>query len=312
MRLFILPFTNILLFFVLFLMVPVEVSALSEKQCRKIAERVDVGAAVTGMAFDNPGQFWRAVVESNVELTKFNKNILKKGNVEIDTRGRMADLPKFDPEYDSSICTEYQTFCDSLFACLGADTVIAGCSLHVVYSDSINTFSVPVGDNRFAICITLGLLARDGLTCEMLLGLVAREYVHAILRHNIRKFHALEKRRRDPRWRGIWVDYSNLPIDMEAFLNSPADNPEYYIQFIDNRSLLYTFRYLPDQEYEADIVALRFMQAIGLQDSMIAGVKLLGDRYDLNYRYWEEHPDVGSRVDVLNYVVEKCTPKTSK
>lgn len=300
------------LFFVLFLLVPVDMSALSEKQCRKIAERVDVGAAVTGMAFDSPEQFWRAVVENNGELTKFNKNILKKGNVEIDTRGRMADLPKFDPEYDSSICTEYQPFCDSLLACLGVDTVSAGCSLHVVYSDSINAFSVPVGDNRFALCVTLGLLARKGLTSDMLLALVAREYAHAILRHHIRKFHALEKRRRNPRWSGIWVDYSNLPVDIEAFLNAPADNPEYYLRFIDNISLLYTFRYSADQEYEADIVALRFMQAIGLQDSMIAGVKLLGDRYDLNYRDWEEHPDVESRVDVLNYVAEKCTPNTSK
>ena len=70
-------------------------------------------------------------------------------------------------------------------------------------------------------------------------------------------------------------------------------------------SYLYKFKYSREQELEADIIAIRFLEWIGINPQYyIDTLKQLGTEYDLMYDEESDHPTTKYRIDLLSFLIK--------
>lgn len=96
-----------------------------------------------------------------------------------------------------------------------------------------------------------------------------------------------------------------------AGLNPGANNMAYYLYLQDEyqdtqnsqkRTAGLQLIYSREQEYEADLIAFRFMQFLGCEDEYIEGLRILGNSYDMQYDSFEDHLSIPARISFLKYV----------
>lgn len=300
------------LIFLLFFSTFASFAANVEKQYKKIIEIFDVADQAKTLDSINPSAFWYAVLDNNELLAKFVKDIQKNKGAEKEALQKTAQLPKFYPQYDESIVESMQGFCDTLLIDMGIRDLNLKCSLHLVYSDEPNAFTALTEDG-FAICLTTGLFTKKGITYETLMGYVAHEFAHGVLFHHIRRFYAEAKEcRKNELLGGIAAGLNGLAAGMQAYnaaaYGIPTSGTDYgaVIGNIGNdikiSTLKYSFKFSREQEYEADLIAFRFLEHLGHGEEFINGLRILGTAYDSLYDEYSDHPTTGSRIDFLKYV----------
>ncbi|MDE6769773.1 MAG: hypothetical protein K2J78_08640 [Muribaculaceae bacterium] len=167
----------------------------TDKTYRKLIEKYDVADEAKIIDANAPVDFWNVTLKNNELLRKFNKNMKKNRGAEKEANAKTMELPRMYPLYDESVVEHMQGFCDSLLIDMGIRNSGVNCSLHIINSDNPNYFSAMTEDG-FAICLTSGLLAKKGVTREILMGYVANEFAHNALMHSKRGFYADAKQRR--------------------------------------------------------------------------------------------------------------------
>ena len=287
-------------------------AANDEKQYKKLIQNFDVCEEAKALDGPNPAVFIKTVLDNNELLWKFNKDMEKKKGAEKEALSKVAQLPRFFPQYDNSIVEELQGFCDSLLIDMGIPDLGIDCSLHVSYDDRPNAFVV-LTEKGFAICITSGLFTSKGVNYNILLGYVAHEFAHGALLHHIRSLYAEAKeRRRNELLGGIAAGLNGLAAGLEAY-NQAAygihTSGTDYGAVIANigtdikiSTLKYMFKYSREQEFEADLFAYRFLEHLGCGEEFINGLRILGTQYDALYDEFSDHPTISSRIGFLKYV----------
>lgn len=287
-------------------------SANIEKQYKKLIEKLDVAEEVKNVKSNKPSAFWEAVINNNASYAKFLKDIKKNKGAEKEALNKIAQIYRYYPEYDGSIIEKMQGFCDTLMICVGIDNLGINCSLHVVSSYEVNAYTV-LTEKGFAMCLTTGLISLKNLTYEMLMGYVAHEFVHGALLHQVRAFYAQAKeRRKNQLWGGIAIALNGFAAGMESYNAAAYGIPTSGINYganianigndIKTTTLKYSFKYSREQEFEADLIAFRFLEHLGLGYEFIRGLYLLGTTYDQLYNDYSDHPTTKSRIDFLKYV----------
>ena len=283
-----------------------------EKQYKKLIENFDVADEAKAIDSVNVTAFWSALLDNNELCTKFVKDMEKNKGAEKEALRKTAELPKFYPQYDELIVESMQGFCDTLLIDMGIRDLGLPCSLHLYYSDEPNAFTALTEDG-FAMCITTGLITKRGVTYETLMGYVAHEFAHGALLHHIRGFYAEAKeRRKNELIGGIAAGLNAVAAGMEAYnaaaYGIPTSGTDYgaVIANINTdvkvSTLKYSFQYSREQEYEADLVAYRFLEHIGCGEEFVNGLRILGTAYDALYNEYSDHPTIWSRIEFLKYV----------
>ena len=236
----------------------------------------------------------------------------KNKGAEKEAINKNAQLPRFYPQYDETIIESMQGFCDTLLMDMGIVDLGIKCSLHIVDSDEINAFTALTEDG-FAMCITTGLVSKKGMNYDILMGYVAHEFAHGALLHHARGFYAEAKeRRKNELLGGIAAGLNGLTAGMEVYnaaaYGIPTSGTDYGARIasisddIKSSTLKYSFKYSREQEYEADLIAYRFMEHLGVGEEFINGLRILGTDYDALYNEYSDHPTISSRIDFLKYV----------
>lgn len=290
------------------------------KTYKKLVERYDVADEVKIVDAKAPVAFWNATLKNNELLRKFNKNMKKNRGAEKEANARTMELPRMYPLYDETVMVDMQGFCDTLLTDMGITDTGINCSLHIVDSDTPNYFSAMTEDG-FAICLTSGLLAKKGVTREILMGYVANEFAHNALMHSKRGFYADAKQRRKDDLIGTLVGTAVLTavcLTPDAYSNdhhshccnsndpgtrddSEADKDNK--KEITSSAIEFSQKYSHEQIYEADLVAYRFLENVSSGEDFINGLRILGSNYDSLYeenRY--DRPSTSERIDFLKYV----------
>lgn len=287
-------------------------SANVEKQYKKLIENFDVADEAKSVTPVNNAAFWIATLDNNELCAKFIKDIKKNKGAEKEALSKTARLPRFYPQYDESVVESMQGFCDTLLIDMGIAGLGIKCSLHMVYSDEANAFTALTEDG-FAMCITTELASKKGITYNILMGYVAHEFAHGALLHHERGFYAQAKeRRKNELLGGIAAGLNGLAAGMEAYnaaaYGIPMSGTDYGETIanigndIKNSTLKYSFKYSREQEFEADLIAYRFLEHIGKGEEFINGLRILGTAYDALYDEYSDHPTIGSRINFLKYV----------
>lgn len=281
----------------------------TEKQYKKLIEKYDVADIVKSVENNHPVEFWINTILNNEALVQFSHDIQKTKGPMKKAKERTARLPRFYPKYDNSILDDWQGFCDTLLINMGITDLGYKCSLHVVYSDEVNAFAA-LTDDGFAMCVTTGLISRRGLTYDMLMGFVAHEFVHGAFCHHMRGIYAEEKEsRKNNILGGIAMGLTGVAAGLDAY-NAAAygvSSGDYdYGAAMNNISnqiqistMKYAYKFSREQEYEADLVAFRFLENMGRGDEYINGLRFLGTDYDFLYNDYSDHPTTISRIQFL-------------
>lgn len=282
-------------------------SADVEKDYRKLIKKYDAPEQVRIKADATAADFWNVYLYYDAPLAKFNKAILKNRGAEQEALKRLADLPKYYPRYDKTIVDGRREFCSSLLNDMGLDGLGIPFELVVIDSPDVNVLTLPMEDG-FAICLTEGLLRKDGLTRDMLTGIVAHEFAHIALKHRVRGFYDEARNRRRATLVGgivagllfageVALDYYTpyydryrpVDVDVDVDVNIKRPSPLY----------LYTM----NQEYEADLAALRYMQFLGKGEAYLEALRFLASAQSVVY----ENPDGGNyspRIEFMKYVAD--------
>ncbi|MBD5504758.1 MAG: M48 family metalloprotease [Lachnospiraceae bacterium] len=287
-------------------------SANTEKQYKKLIENFDVADEAKSVAPKNVEKFWVEAIGNNELCLKFIQDMKKNKGAEKEAINKTAQLPRFYPQYDETIIESMQGFCDTLLMDMGIADLGLKCSLHIVESNEINAFTALTEDG-FAMCITTGLASKKGMNYDILMGYVAHEFAHGALLHHARGFYAEAKeRRKNELLGGIAAGLNGLAAGMEAYnaaaYGIPTSGTDYGARIasisddIKSSTLKYSFKYSREQEYEADLIAYRFLEHLGAGEEFINGLRILGTAYDALYNEYSDHPTISSRIDFLKYV----------
>lgn len=283
-----------------------------EKQYKKLIESFDIANEAKALDSINPTSFWNKMIDNNELCIKFLKDIQKNKGAEKEAIEKTTQVPRFYPQYDETIVEYMQGFCDTLLMNMGIEDLQINCSLHLINSDEINAYTV-LTEEGFAMCITTGLFTKKGVTYEILMGYVAHEFVHGALFHHIRVFYAQAKeRRKNELIGGLAIGLNGLAAGLEAYNSAaygiPPSGTDYdavvagIAEDIKISTIKYKFKYTREQEYEADLIAYRFLEHLGKGESFINGLRILGTSYDALYNEFSDHTTIRSRIDFLKYV----------
>lgn len=284
----------------------------TEKKYRKLIEKYDVADEAKSVPQNSPQEFWRAMLSNDERLHSFAEDMKKGRGAEKEAFEKLERIPRFNPKRDNRVISELQGKCDTLLMKMGITGVGIGCSLHVIYDNEPNAFAA-LKNEGFAICLTTGLLELEGINYSALMGYVAHEFAHGALMHHIRSLYARAKeRRKNKLLGGIAVGLNAAAAGLEAYNAGAYGIPKSGVDYagvIDNierdveiSTLKYSFKYDREQEFEADLIAFRFLENIGCADDFIYGLLLLGADYDFLYSEYSDHPTTSSRIDFLKYV----------
>lgn len=305
---------NCILLLSLVLAVAAHASSLFDKEFTKLVEKFDVADSAKNVSPGSPYDYWKAVLDNNESLLKFGRDMRVKLGAEKEALKKTAQLPRFYPQYDESVIESMQGLCDSLMVEMGIDLMPVKCSVHVVYSDDVNSYTA-LKEDGFAICLSTGLVSRKGVTRNILKGYVAHEFAHCALRHVLRGYYAgAKQRRKNQLGAGVAGVLETIVTSVDAAQAEAAgqyyDYSYYYnsMEKISEDAKLATLRYslafARDQEYEADLLAYRFLENLGCGDEYINGLRILGSAYDELYDEYSDHPLIISRIDFLKFVKE--------
>lgn len=280
----------------------------TDKQYKKIIETYDVADEAKAIDSINPSAFWKAVIENNELYTKFVNDMKKNKGAEKEALKKASQFTKFYPQYDETIDESMQGFCDTLLMDMGISKLGLNCSLHLIKSDEPNAFTALTEDG-FAMCISTGLLSKKGVNYDTLKGYVAHLFAHGALHHQIRGYYSeAKKSRKNAILGGVALGLVCLTAGLEGYNKTTYDKtdrdntvvviqPEAKKTDKDN-----IFRFLQNQEYEADLIAYRFLEHLGQGEEFINGLRILGAAYDDSNSETSCNPEIGSRIDFLRYV----------
>lgn len=285
-----------------------------DKEFRKLIERFDVSDEAKATDPTDHRLFWKNLLNNNHLLFKDRLAMNKGGRAVNYALTAINNIPTFNPWVDSSINTRMQSFCDTMMMDMGIRGISVNCSLHCFYSDEPNAFCI-LTPSGFAMCFTSALLRKEGLTYEMLMGFVAHEFAHGILKHHVRELYAQESERiKNNRYAVIAAALYGIAAGANAYgaamTGTTCDNSAYYNMInqlpgiAQRETSRYCFKYSREQEIEADLVAFRFLERLGCGDEFIMGLELLGSDYDDIYVDNSTHPSVKYRVQFLRYVTQ--------
>ena len=284
-----------------------------EKQYRKLIEKYDIDQAVKVIDRDNASTFWDIMLKNNELRFKFIEDIEKNKGAEKETIEKTSQLPRFYPNEEEVIVDSLQGFCDTLLMDIGIKQLNLNCSLHIVEDPEPNAFTALTEDG-FAMCINTGLLNMKGVKYKTLMGCVAHEFSHGILLHHARKIYAdAKQRRKNELIGGVVTGLSVLALGVSAYNGVAAGIPTTSAtdffglnlninESFDHLTVKYSFRYSREQEYEADLIAYRFMEYLGASDEYIDALSMLSTEQDKIYNDYSDHPTTSDRISFLKYV----------
>lgn len=280
----------------------------------KIVKKHDVPQKARNLSSDAPtDEFWNMVLEDNPIITSLYKNISKGKGAEKEALAAVGRMKLFDYRLDVDIIPELAGFCDTLMMDMGIPANI--CEINVIYDSSPNAFTALTEDG-FAICLNSGLLEKLDYDYERIMAVTAHEFTHGAFFHHLRtEYETAKKVRKDKLLGGIAAGLTAISAGADAYTSAITGNdydPSIYANQINKikrdmaiSSIKFRYKYNREEELEADLVALRFMEHLGLSRKYQEALQMISDSRDY---FWfdddeyKDHPSTSYRLEFLDYV----------
>ena len=284
----------------MFVLTAASIAAFGQDVKKKIIKRADVLQYLPDTSDGNPETFWKALLETENPITetfdkiyKRDRGIGAKAREKIDEAillhvHHYADSIKYDPVLDSI-----------------AENILVGRSgkVHIFGFDKLttNAFAAPNGN----VVIYKGLQNYFGRYKEDLMtAVIAHEVAHVLLRHSlIQEYMQRKKERNNMIMASVAVGLQAFADGMNsAYTGKTVNNTAYYTSIFNSAqhdSFMYQFKYSREVELQADIVAFRLLDWIGIGgERMKEALRLLADPFEY-YSKLDDHYTIPQRIAVL-------------
>lgn len=282
---------------------------------KKFLEKHDVDNETKNLKSNNPVDFWESFIANNESFQAFMSDA-KEGKLK-KAQKFISSIPRLDVKYfpytlDDSVSVKT---CDNIHHALGFVPNIEVCILD---DASLNAFAAYTYDGM-AVALNSGLVDAKGMTPEMIIGIAAHEYAHCWLFHTLQQANAdIKRKKRNDIIVGVTAGLSAVASGIDAYnsatLGTPPQDPDSHTQILGNavRSAAIDeyrnhYKYSRELEYEADLIAYRFLEWSGIGgDNYIEALKLIGSHSFFSATATEkeddDHPTITNRIQFLNYV----------
>lgn len=295
----------------LLLLIPI-ISEAQTTKFDKLIDEFDVAHKVKDIEKGNPTLFWDSIWRDNKSLTEM-VTAREKGKQTFKDAQKLVFESKIyfqETQSEFEIADSLQYVADSLLSWLGVKKVLSQFTMQIVYDDTPNACACPDGliylnDYLFQCC-----------SIEEILGICAHEATHVMLWHTLASAFAQQKRlQRNKILAGITATVSAAADGFTAGMSGTAPRSQDEISnevanlFDDaeRRAVIYRYKYSREQEVEADIVAYRFLEYLGLGgDKYINALKAIDDGTNrIKNDKYDNHPTTRFRIELLEYLSKK-------
>lgn len=286
----------------------VSIAKDNAKVYEKLIRTYDVDASC--LVAKDAGTFWDGVWRNNVRFSKFMEAV-KKGTPAIKKAFQgLAEARKANAQLSSAfevISTNKDSLLMPLYNELGAANVSHDIKLLLVRGDDMNAFACPDGE----IYISTGLL-RDSIGFSEVLGACAHELAHYVLQHAYIHAYTIAKREQKNKIAGAIAGGIRVAAAGYAEANGAHQDWDAVNKDIKNLFLSalidaekFGYKYSREQEIEADIIAFRFLEAMGY-----GGEKYIHLLEEIERNYpniaiseTDNHPSTTFRIGLLRYMM---------
>ena len=286
-------------------------AAIKTNELKRIAKQYIVNECVMLVDTCNPSNFWRTLIDNNVDYLEIKKAAQKGRAREIQREiGNMVHQIK-DMDFPGVNDDFIQKLTANLEHNGGVSDIYRSHKLQIIWSPEENAYSFPDGTTN----ITIALAIRLNYNQDYLMAVYAHEMAHFVLQHQFSHLYSIKKRKkRDNLIASILsglTTAANSAASFYAATNGAAIDWEntaalnYAISsnikhFSKEDVCRYSAQYSRDQEFEADIVAYSFLQWIGIGgDKYIEMLKLLQDDLEIFHNDESTHPLTTDRIRLL-------------
>lgn len=299
-----------------FIFALINISAYSQdvRKYEKLIRKYDVRMKLKGMNKSSISNFWNRIAISNQDKNIFEENIESK--LAKECLAELARGIELNKEYSKKFRKCY--FSDEMEEFLKDSLCGSGLNDNVsciqpIHGNELNAFCTPDG----YIYITDALV--DLLQNDMeVLGVLAHEMAHYQLQHAIVEMYKTNKKLRTNQTIAVVtsavVDGAESYYQMNSSLSdyersrrwkAVDEFAEGVQQSACESALRYHYKYSKDQEIEADIIAFRFLEWIGVDG--IHYIDALERLRDSMHKYLRKYTDdthysVDFRIGLLNHL----------
>ncbi len=280
---------------------------------KKFIEKHDVDASTKNLQSDNPTDFWISLIENNESFSTFKEEIETSKRKE--AQNIIAKIPRFIPKYRKEVITECDEFISDIVHKVGKTN---GLEICVIEDSSPNAFCA-YSDEGMVVAIASGLLSAKGITENMIIGAVAHEYAHSCLLHILQSELAYNKRqRRNNALKAISAGLIAVEAGVSAYTNTTIGAGTHDVNYEEcvnelerkasNDLFKFYYTYSREQEFEADLIAYRFLEWAGYDGAnYIEVLKLLEanttfTELEIEEQIDDTHPTLRDRIAFLTYV----------
>ena len=266
----------------------------------------------------NVNLFWESVRLYSKEYRKIEKALSKK-NIDNSLKESVNEYNRLSQSFESNRPDKFspgqftENLLDDIKQALGIYSTGVQ-DIYIFLSSQTNAFSAPDG----YIYLTSDLVSEFHYDKNLVIPVCAHEVAHYICKHILAQAWATARKEEENRgWAALTISLQNLiliggdiyaasqgatvrEMDPDAY----SRNNQAIINFFDTRSYFYGFQYSREQELEADLIAYRFLEAIGLGGyAMIMALEMLNDPSDNQEDIaTNDHPTTQYRIEFLKYI----------
>lgn len=278
----------------------------NEKSYSKLIKKYDLDS-ITHSTHD-PVKFWDGVWRNNERFNNFMKAV-EKGTPAIkkafkELSGSELYLLEKASKFEV-VATSKDSLLMPLYDELGAK-ISKDIKIMLVYDKELNACAFPNGN----LYIYTGLL-EDSLGFAGILGICAHEMAHYILQHSYVEAYMEAKRENNNKIAAGII--AGVQVASEAYavangLDTDKDALEKGVSNLFSQAIIdahkFGFKYSREQEIEADIIAYRFLEAMGYGgENYIKVLQKIEDRYPDTYTSdTDDHPSTLFRIGLLQYM----------
>ena len=311
------------IFFMILLCVCVVANAKSlDKEFRELIEQYDVADRVKSLPKGGaPADFWKTMVLSNEQFIDYEFKFKRTMGVAKYALDQVAVSQKFHARFCPIISRNQavRQYCDSLLVVMGLrDYTDCKFDLYIYDSNEINAFCA-LTEEGFAILLPMGLAFNEYFDDEMIAGVVAHEFVHGVLRHTARQFFREKKKERHVKAKAEIASALNEIGEAADAYNTHYNNDlariigeelqrnrieqttaqiyEEAAEEIDK----YQFDFSKELEFEADLIAYRFMDYVFSGESYIDALRAVSAQNKGSNSEDGDHPSAQKRIEFLKY-----------
>lgn len=293
------------------LVVPL-VSFSQNREFDKLIREYDVFEHVKHIETGKPALFWDAVWRNNERLMKLYEACDKKKSSAVEAQRQINEASlRSAVYYDNLVLVDsLQYIADALLEKLGIKSVYPAVAMYIEDDETYNARTIPDG----RIFINVPFVMSSTSSYEIAMGICAHEIAHLLLQHSLEHAYSIEKKRKKNKIVAGVVSAVDVAANAYAQANGAVgeeswEDVEGRIEDLfleaETNTNRFRYKYSREQEIEADIIAYRFLEYMGIGGiNYIEGLKIVGYDSDKYYNDESDHPTMRFRVGLLEYLAK--------